>query len=55
MTKQIEIVNRGTAAFPIYTVLETVIDEQGYEIEHLSKELARFPSLQAAKQFAANI
>jgi hypothetical protein len=55
MNKQIEIANRGTAAFPIFAVLLNTIDEQGFDLEHLSEELARFPSLQAAQQFAATI
>jgi hypothetical protein len=41
----------GTAAFPIYSVCIDYTDEQGFLLEHLTKELARFPSRMMAEKF----
>ena len=47
-TTEYQITNIGTPAFPKFEVRLNIIDEQGFDLEHLSKTIGYAPSQQEA-------
>ena len=50
-TIRYSIINRGTPAFPIYSVWQDPEDENGFTIEHECSELAHFTTYSQAVEF----
>ena len=51
MTQELTITQGGSPSFPIFIVYRDTIDAEGYTVEHLSEEVARFSTMAQAEQF----